>query len=105
MPSGVNPTLGCDPYCRSKHYYLPGKGVWAPQNNSGVKATIGALGGAAAGAYLGSKSGPLAAATYGVVGLVLGHEVGAMFDKIDAIAAASLLDRTCLLYTSPSPRD
>ena len=55
MPSGINPTLGCSPItgCQAKDYYLPGKGVWAPKKTVGQKAMIGAVGGAAAGAYLG----------------------------------------------------
>jgi len=97
MPSGVNPTLGCSPLtgCTAKDYYLPGKGVWAPKRTVGQKAMIGAVGGAAAGAYLGGGD-PMTSAALGIIGLVLGHEVGAMFDKVDEMHAtmklASALD-------------
>ena len=92
LPSGINPTLGCSPLtgCTAKDYYLPGKGVWAPQQSFN-KSMIGAAGGAAAGAALGSKSGPLVAAAYSVVGLVLGHEIGATFDKVDQMYATMTL--------------
>ena len=97
MPSGINPTNGCNPLtgCTAKDYYLPGKGVWAPKMQVGKKAMIGAVGGAAAGAYMGGGD-PMASAALGVIGLVLGHEVGAMFDKVDEMHAtmklASALD-------------
>ena len=56
------------------------------------KATFGAMGGAVAGAYLGAQSGdPLIAAAGSVAGLVLGHEVGAHFDKVDQMYATMLL--------------
>ena len=92
LPSGINPTLGCSPLtgCQSKDYYLPGKGVWAPKQSFN-KSMIGAVGGAAAGAALGSKGGPFVAAAYSVVGLVVGHEIGATLDKIDQIHATMLL--------------
>ncbi|SVC83350.1 uncharacterized protein METZ01_LOCUS336204, partial [marine metagenome] len=85
-PSGVNPSLGCSPFngCTSKDYYLPGKGVWAPKQKFGPKATIGAVIGAGAGAYVGGRGGsPLSTAVGSVVGLVLGYQVGATFDKVD----------------------
>ena len=95
MPSGINPSLGCNPItgCQSKDYYLPGRGVWAPtESKFGKKATIGALGGSAVGAYLGARTGdPLIAATLSVAGLVFGHEVGAHFDKVDQMYATMLL--------------
>ena len=94
MPSGINPSLGCSPIigCQSKDYYLPGRGVWAPEPMFGRKATFGAMGGAVTGAYLGAQSGdPLIAATMSVVGLVIGHEVGAHFDKVDQMYATMTL--------------
>ena len=95
MPSGINPTLGCNPIigCTSKDYYLPGKGVWAPKQSGITKAKIGAIGGAAAGAYLGSGH-PLTSAAGAVVGMVVGHEIGAHFDKVDQIHATTLLRQT-----------
>ena len=95
MPSGINPTLGCNPMtgCTAKDYYIPGRGVWAPKNSVVTKAKIGALGGAVAGAYLG-RSDPMTATAGAVVGMFLGHEVGAMFDKVDQIHATMLLRQT-----------
>ena len=95
MPSGINPTLGCGPFgCRAKDYYLPGKGVWAPKPMIGGKALVGAIGGTVAGAYVGARSGnPLTTAIGSVVGLILGHEVGAAFDKIDQMHGAMLMQR------------
>ncbi len=94
MPSGINPTNGCNPLtgCTAKDYYLPGKGVWAPKRTVGKKAMYGAMGGAAVGAYAGAASGdPISAAAFGLIGLVLGHEIGAVFDKVDEIHAAQKL--------------
>jgi len=97
MPSGINPSLGCSPIigCQSKDYYLPGRGVWAPEPMFGKKATFGAIGGAVTGAYLGAQSGnPLTAAAGSVAGLVIGYEVGAHFDKVDQLYATMLLRRS-----------
>ena len=94
MPSGINPSLGCSPIigCQSKDYYLPGRGVWAPEPMFGRKATFGAMGGAVTGAYLGARSGdPLIAATMSVAGLLIGYEIGAHFDKVDQMYATMLL--------------
>jgi surface antigen len=96
LPSGINPSLGCNPLrgCTAKDYYLPGKGVWAPQQKFGMKATIGAVGGSALGAYAGAQTGdPLTTAVASVIGLVLGHEIGATFDKIDQLHGAMLMQR------------
>ena len=95
MPSGINPSLGCSPLtgCKSKDYYIPGKGVWAPKQSSFTKAKIGAVGGAAAGAYMG-RGDPLTSAAGAVIGMVIGHEIGATFDKVDQIHATMLLKQT-----------
>ena len=70
MPSGINPSLGCSPLtgCKSKDYYIPGKGVWAPKQSSFTKAKVGAVGGAAVGAYMG-RGDPLTSAAGAVVGI------------------------------------
>ena len=96
VPSGVNPSLGCSPItgCTSKDYYIPGKGVWAPKPKFGKKATFGAVGGAALGAALGAGKSPLTTAAYSVACLVIGHEVGSHFDKVDQIYATTLLKQT-----------
>ena len=94
MPSGVNPMLGCGPLtgCTQKDYYLPGKGVWAPKQKFGNKATVGAIGGTLIGAALGSGGDPLTTAAFAVGGLIIGHEVGATLDKIDQMYATHLLE-------------
>ena len=94
LPSGINPTLGCSPVtgCTSKDYYIPGRGVWAPEQSI-TKAKIGAVGGAVTGAYLGRGS-PLTSAAGAVVGLAVGHEIGAHFDKVDRLYATMLLRQT-----------
>ena len=96
MPSKIYPTLGCGPLgCTSKDYYLPGKGVWAPRDQlSFSKAKIGAISGVIAGAYIGSTSGdPFVTAAGAVLGMVVGHETGMMFDKVDQIHAAMVLQK------------
>ena len=95
MPSGINPSLGCSPLtgCKSKDYYIPGKGVWAPKQSSFTKAKVGAVGGAAVGAYMG-RGDPLTSAAGAVVGMLIGHEIGATFDKVDQIHATMLLRQT-----------
>ena len=95
MPSGINPSLGCSPMtgCTSKDYYIPGRGVWAPKQSGITKSKIGAVGGAVTGAYLG-RGDPMTATAGAVVGMFLGHEIGAMFDKVDQIHATMLLKQT-----------
>ena len=95
LPSGINPTLGCNQLtgCTSKDYYIPGRGVWAPKQSSKItKAKMGAIGGAVTGAYLGRD--PLTSAVGATAGLIIGHEIGAMFDKVDQIHATMLLRQT-----------
>ena len=96
MPSGLNPSLGCSPItgCTSKDYYIPGKGVWAPKNNGINKAKIGAIAGAGIGAMVGAGKSPVTVAAYSVAGMVVGHTVGAHFDKVDQIHATLLLRQT-----------
>jgi len=94
LPSGINPSLGCSPIngCTAKDYYLPGKGVWAPQPVfSGKKALIGSVVGVGIGTYVGRGSDPLTVAALAVGGMVLGHEVGSTFDKVDQMYATMLL--------------
>ena len=96
LPSGINPTLGCNQLtgCTAKDYYIPGRGVWAPKHSNTVtKAKIGALGGAVTGAYFG-RGDPLMSAVGATAGLLIGHEIGAMFDKVDQIHATMLLRQT-----------
>ena len=53
---------------------------------------MGAIGGAVTGAYLGRD--PLTSAVGATAGLIIGHEIGAMFDKVDQIHATMLLRQT-----------
>ena len=55
---------------------------------------MGAVAGAGLGAMMGAGSGPITAAAYSVVGLVVGHEIGSHFDKVDQIHATMLLKET-----------
>ena len=81
-PSGLV-TNGCGNNCSAKHYYLPGKGVWA-DDNPVDKSTIGAGIGTVLGVVMTHSSGdPLLISAAAVAGMFLGHEVGATFDKID----------------------
>ena len=91
MPSGINPSLGCSPItgCTSKDYYIPGRGVRAPQQ-SNTKGKWGAVGGAAIGAYMG-RGDPLLSAGGAVLGMVIGYEIGSTIDKIDEMYATHML--------------
>ena len=81
-PSGLVQN-GCGNNCSAKHYYLPGKGVWA-DDNPVDKSTIGAGIGTVLGVVMTHSSGdPLLISAAAVAGMFLGHEVGATFDKID----------------------
>ena len=90
-PSGII-DYSCEPNCKAKDYYIPGKGVWAKKKTM-KKANYGALGGSAIGAAIASTNGndPVIVAAASVVGLVIGHEVGTTFDKIDEIHATMVL--------------
>jgi surface antigen len=96
MPSGINPTNGCSKLtgCTAKDYYLPGKGVWAPEvpNN---KATYGGLSGAVVGTVIGVQTGdPLIAAGATILGMVVGYNVGNALDKIDHMHHMMVLQKT-----------
>ena len=89
-PSGVM-DYSCEPNCKAKDYYIPGKGVWAKKKTM-KKADYGALGGSAIGAAIASSTNdPLIIATAAVTGLVVGHGVGTTLDKIDELHAAMVL--------------
>ena len=81
-PSGLV-TNGCGNNCTSEDYYLPGRGVWA-DNTPMNKAKIGAFSGTILGVLMTHSSGdPLLVSAAAVAGMLVGHEVGATFDKID----------------------
>ena len=89
-PSGVM-DYSCEPNCRAKDSYFPGKGVWAPKKKM-KKADYGAIGGSAIGAALAtSTNDPLIIATAAVTGLLVGHGVGTTLDKIDELHATMVL--------------
>ena len=93
LPSGIA-NHSCEPNCQSKDFYLPGKGVWA-ENNPTNKAKIGAGLGTIIGIVMTHGSGdPLLISAAAVAGLVIGHEIGATFDKIDQMYATMLLTQS-----------
>ena len=90
LPSGIA-NHSCEPNCQSKDFYLPGKGVWAEESPIN-KAKIGAGLGTIAGVIITHSSGdPLLISAAAVAGMVLGHQIGATFDKIDQMYATMLL--------------
>ena len=95
-PSGLV-TNGCGNHCTSEDYYLPGRGVWA--NDTPIsKAKIGAFGGTILGVVMTHSSGdPLLISAAAVAGMLVGHEVGATFDKIDEMYATMLLAQSLTL--------
>ena len=95
-PSGLV-TNGCGNHCTSKDYYLPGRGVWA-NDTPMSKAKIGAFGGTIIGVLVTHSSGdPLLISAAAVAGMLVGHEVGATFDKIDEMYATMLLAQSLTL--------
>ena len=93
LPSGISYN-GCGNNCQSKDYYLPGKGVWAEESPIN-KAKIGAGIGTIAGIVMTHGSGdPLLISAAAVAGMVLGHEIGATFDKIDQMYATMILSQS-----------
>ena len=95
-PSGLV-TNGCGNHCTSEDYYLPGRGVWADDTPMS-KAKIGAFGGTILGVLVTHSSGdPLLISAAAVAGMLVGHEVGATFDKIDEIYATMLLAQSLTL--------
>jgi len=95
-PSGLV-TNGCGNHCTSKDYYLPGRGVWASDTPMS-KAKIGAFGGTILGVVMTHSSGdPLLISAAAVAGMLVGHEVGATFDKIDEMYATMLLAQSLTL--------
>ena len=93
LPAGIA-NHSCEPNCQSKDFYLPGKGVWA-ENNPTNKAKIGAGLGTIAGIIITHGSGdPLLISAAAVAGMVIGHEIGATFDKIDQMYATMLLTQS-----------
>ena len=99
--SGMGPSglvhNGCGNNCSAKHFYLPNKGVWADDKPID-KSTIGAGMGTILGVVITHSSGdPLLISAAAVAGMLIGHEVGATFDKIDEMYATMLLAQSLTL--------
>ena len=89
-PSGIAYN-GCGLKCTSKDYYLPGKGVWAPEPRYNGKSRIGAVIGSLASAILMRNNDPLVVGLATVGGLLLGYGIGSYLDKVDQIHATMVL--------------
>jgi len=101
VTSGLGPSglvqNGCGNNCTSEDYYLPGRGVWADDTPMS-KAKIGAFGGMIFGVLTTHSSGdPLLISAAAAAGMLIGHEVGATFDKIDEMYATMLLAQSLTL--------
>ena len=101
ITSGLGPSglvqNGCGNKCTSEDYYLPGRGVGA-NDTPMSKAKIGAFGGTILGVIVTHSSGdPLLISAAAVAGMLVGHEVGATFDKIDEMYATMLLAQSLTL--------
>ena len=99
--SGIGPSglarNGCIGECTAKDFYQPGKGVWAndsPMDKSVVGAGIGTVIGVIA---THGSGDPLLISAAAVAGMLVGHEVGATFDKIDEMYATMLLAQSLTL--------
>ena len=99
--SGIGPSglarNGCIGECSAKDFYQPGKGVWAddsPIDKSVVGAGLGTILGVVA---THGSGDPLLISAAAVAGMLVGHEVGATFDKIDEMYATMLLAQSLTL--------
>ena len=92
-PSGISYN-GCGLKCTSKHYYLPSKGVWAPEPKFKGKSRAGAvIGSVLTGALIQSDS-PLAKGFAVATGLVVGYGIGSHLDKVDEIHANMIVQQS-----------
>jgi len=80
VPSGVAYN-GCGSYCSSKDYYLPGKGVWAPEPKFKKMSRAGAVTGSVIMTILTKNSDPLVSASAAAGGLLMGYMIGNDLDK------------------------
>ena len=93
-PSGVAYN-GCGLFkCSAKHYYLPGKGVWAPEPKFKGKSRIGAVFGSVLMSIVTSGSDPLITAAATGAGLLIGYGVGSHLDKVDELYANMILEHS-----------
>ena len=80
-PSGVAYN-GCGLFkCSAKHYYLPGKGVWAPEPKIKGMSRAGAVTGSVLMTILTSSSDPLVSAAAAAGGLLVGYTIGNDLDE------------------------
>ena len=80
VPSGVAYN-GCGSYCSSKDYYLPGKGVWAPEPKFKGMSRAGAVTGSVLMTILTNNSDPLVSAAAAAGGLLVGYTIGNDLDE------------------------
>ena len=93
VPSGIAYN-GCGSHCTSKDYYLPGKGVWAPEPKFKGKSRAGAvIGSVLTGALIRSDS-PIAKGFAVATGLVVGYGIGSHLDKVDEIHANMIMQQS-----------
>jgi len=93
-PSGIAYN-GCGLFkCSAKHYYLPGKGVWAPEPKFKGKSRIGAVFGSVLMSIVTSGSDPLISAAATGAGLLIGYGVGSHLDKVDELYANMVLQQS-----------
>lgn len=92
-PSGIAYN-GCGLKCTSKDYYLPGKGVWAPEPRYEGKSRIGAVLGSLASAILMRNNDPLVVGLATGGGLLLGYGIGSYLDKVDQIHASMVINQS-----------
>ena len=92
-PSGIAYN-GCGLKCTSKDYYLPGKGVWAPEPRYEGKSRIGAVLGSLASAILMRNNDPLVVGLATGGGMLLGYGIGNYLDKVDQIHASMVINQS-----------
>ena len=92
-PSGVAYN-GCGSHCSAKDYYLPGKGVWAPEPKFKRKSRAGAVIGTVLMTIATSGSDPLVQSAAAAGGLLVGYGVGSHLDKVDELYANMILEQS-----------
>ena len=92
-PSGIAYN-GCGSHCSAKDYYLPGKGVWAPEPKFKRKSRAGAVIGTVLMTIATSGSDPLVQAAAAAGGLLMGYEVGSHLDKVDELYASMIMEQS-----------
>ena len=92
-PSGIAYN-GCGSHCSAKDYYLPGKGVWAPEPKFKRKSRAGAVIGTVLMTIATSGSDPLVQSAAAAGGLLVGYGVGSHLDKVDELYANMILEQS-----------